>query len=438
VHDIHLLQDYTGNVNSPLQKPSEIFDDIYERIQKITDDSEDVKKLVKKLKKLESPINSKDFQKLFQKIYETNEKTLKQMGIVQIPIDEKLLNIFKEPEFTKKITYHNNRGYFNLQGIKESEYLANKQLYDKDLKKYKSNLAKKVNLNKSTYNGFKSILAEKGISEDTYLKDPKKYQKHIDAYKKTYNYKMKQNLNLSTRAGLIAFGFEMFNSMLFEGEDLEDALYDSAVKGGVAGGATFVAEGLVSSIGNGKFALTALVKEKSLVKKAFGTGVNYGLITFIMDESMSVYSWAVEGCSGEELLEDTIKNAAIAGSNFFTTSIMVLCGFAPGGIVVMAVAFGTELLVSTAIDKAYEYHTYKNYLMEDDYIGFLPAEFLNTETPWNQPENETPWNQPENETPWNQPENETPWDQPENETPWNYSGVMLKKIKIHTMEVVLC
>jgi len=437
-YDFHLLQDYTNKRNLSLQKPMKILDDMFDAVAVLTDDSKKANSLIKKLKKLENPFNSKYFEQLMDELYNSNESVLIKKGISKVEIKATALKIFKEPEFTNKMTYHNNREFFINRGIKESDFLNKPDAYKKDLQTHKSDLAKKINLNKSTYKEFKSVLNQNGIAEDVYLKNPDKYKKIIDDYKKTYNYKMKQNLKLSAQAGLMAFGFEMLSSLVFEGQDLGDALYDSAMKGGVAGGATFVAEGVVSSLGNGKFALTALVDEQSIVKKAFGTGVNYGLITFIMDESMSVYSWAVEGRSGEELLEDTLKNAVVAGSSFLTTSVMVLCGFAPGGIVVMAVAFGTEMLVSTAIDKACEYHTFKNYLMEDDYIGFLPAEFLNTETPWNQPENETPWNQPENETPWNQPENETPWNQPENETPWNYSGAMLRKIRIHTMEVIVC
>ncbi len=409
IHDLHLLQDYTDDKNYSLQKPAEVFDDIYDRARKLTGDSKDVVNLINKLKKMDNPINSKEFQKLFQYIYDSHESTLKKMGISKKPIDESILKKFKKPEFTNKMIYHNNREFFANKGIEEVDFLQNPDVYKKDLKKHKSDFAKIIDLKKSTYKEFKSVLRKNEISEDIYLKNPDKYKKIIDDYKKTFNYKIKQDFKLSAQAGLMAFGFEMLNSLVFEGEDLGEALYDSAIKGGVAGGATFIAEGLISSLGNGKFALTTLVDEQSIVKKAFGTGVNYCLITFIIDESMIVYSWAVKGCSGEELLEDTVKNAMVASSSFLSTSVMVLCGFAPGGIVVMAVAFGAEVLVSTTIDKAYEYHAFKNYLMEDDYIGFLPAEFLNTETPWNQPENETPWNQPENETPWNQPENETPW-----------------------------
>ena len=388
LYDLHIYGDYSGTVNTPLQNPRKLYDDIFKHLYDLTDNDKDAKLLIERLKKMENPLSAvDDFNQLTEIVYEKNKVALNSKNITGANLKTQVSNPLQE------------------------------------ILDYKTGL-------KLQYGEFQSEFNKMGVSQEDYLNNPSKYNDSIKKWKNTYAYKMKQNFKLSAQAALLAFGFEMFNSLVLEGDEFDEALYDSAMKGGVAGGATFVAEGLITSIGDGKFALTTLINEPSILKRAVGTGVNYGLITFIMDETMSVYSWAVEGRSGEELLEDTIKNSLIAGSSFLTTSVMVLCGFAPGGIVVMAVAFGTEFLVSKAVDKVYEYHTFKNYLMEDDYVGFLPTEFVNTETPWNQPENETPWNQPENETPWNQPENESPWNQPQNETPWNTSGFFWRRLEL--------
>jgi hypothetical protein len=131
----------------------------------------------------------------------------------------------------------------------------------------------------------------------------------------------------------------------------------------------YLSEGLIQNLGNGKYAITAIIKSGVPIQTAAtGALINYGVATFIFDEVSNLYNYFTGGITCEEFVSQTATSALKAAAAGTAAYCTVLLGASAGGPCVMAISIGTYVAVNKVIAKYQEidsrkYLTYKDILL---------------------------------------------------------------------------
>lgn len=224
--------------------------------------------------------------------------------------------------------------------------------------------------------------------------------------------KVPRNLHAPIQGGLLASiisgtinTFGVLQGDVKADEALLNTLEDTVL----ATSSIYISDAFFQNVGNGRFALTTIAKETSTLCRAFGAGINYGVATFIFDETGVLWSFINADISEKEFYKQTgeavLKSIGTGGATYCAVAL----GLSATGPVVMAIGMGTYVLVNQGI-ASYRKIEKRNYLFVEDILGHLPLEMQNRITPWDRYERITPWDQPSKQTPWNRPQNVTPWD----------------------------
>jgi hypothetical protein len=196
---------------------------------------------------------------------------------------------------------------------------------------------------------------------------------------------------------------------------LEGVCKDTAL----AAGSFYVAEGLIQNLGGGKYAISAIVKEGSAQSvKQIGAMVNYGLATFIFDETTHVYNYVSGDMTSEQFFNESSKSVIKSTASGTAAYCAVLIGASPGGPVIMAVSIGTYMVVAKAIN-IYEKYDENQHFHLSDYLGKLPIEAQRRPSPWNLLERTDPWNIMLRSDPWKIRLRTDPWEIKFRSGPWD-------------------
>ena len=241
--------------------------------------------------------------------------------------------------------------------------------------------------------------------------------------------KIPPKMRISAKAGATAALFSAVPNMwaVAQGDmAIEDAVVSIAGDGIQAGVSQYVTLGMIQYLGEEKYALTAIVDAStrelaygvSLRQAAAATFLNYGVATFIFDETRNVYFLCSGSMGADQFLAETAKSGARATGAGAASVCAVLLGANPAGFTVMAVSIGGYVMVSTAIDYADAVDS-KNYVFIEDVLGDLPLEMQRRYTPSDLILNQTPWDIEPNQTPDDLRLNDDPSSLKLNTTPWD-------------------
>lgn len=238
-----------------------------------------------------------------------------------------------------------------------------------------------------------------------------------------------QDVRISIKAGTIAALFSGLGNTwnVFQGDkEIDDAAMETLGTGVHAGTSLYVTNALIQRIGSGKYALTAIVDAsgKELMPgippsvATTSAFLNYGVATFIFDQTKSVFFFAKGDIDANKFMIETGKNILTSSGSGVASMCAVALGCNPAGFTVMAVSIGGYLAVNQTISYAEKLNK-RNYLFIDDVLGHLPLEMQNRITPWDRGDVVTPWDRADTITPWDRPDRQTSWDRPNNATPWD-------------------
>jgi hypothetical protein len=249
----------------------------------------------------------------------------------------------------------------------------------------------------------------KSLSNPTVLSVIKKANDIYKGYSKLINKipkRLHSGINTGVLAGL-ASGISHSWFLLKGDEDLQVAFCAVAEDTVLSGASVSIAEGVIYNIGNGRYALVALAKEKTfnLLEQSIGAGLNYGLGAFIFDESRQFYLLGKGEITPAEFYsatsESVLKSAASGSASFCT---VILTGLGASNPVVVAVGIGGFMVADFALGK-YKDAKAKQYLFIQDLNGFVPPSIIKRITPFNLEEKRirTPFNTEEwnDNTPFN-------------------------------------
>lgn len=187
---------------------------------------------------------------------------------------------------------------------------------------------------------------------------------------KVKNIKAKVAGKAALMAGMVSGGLNTWKVVNGEME-LQEAVYKTVEDTSIVFTSTYVSEAFIEKIGS-KYAMTSIVKEGvPLSAKTLGAGVNYGIATFIFDETRTIWDFTKGEISDEEFYKATGVNAMRGFGSGTAAYAAALMGASPGGPIVIAVSFGGYVLVNTAISE-YEKLDRNNYLYVEDVLGHLP------------------------------------------------------------------
>jgi hypothetical protein len=225
-----------------------------------------------------------------------------------------------------------------------------------------------------------------------------------------------RNIKTATNVAVFTAGVSsVFNAYKLYKNDIgiKDAFLNTAEETGISFGSMYTSEAIIQNIGNGKYAITAIMdKSASSITKAVGAGLNFGVATFIFDETRSVVNFVKGDMNLDEFVAESGENAAkgvVTGSACYCA---VLLGATPGGIVVIGVSIGAYILTNKAI-AVFKQYQQDDYLFIEDVYAFLPLEVQRRKTIWNFKERDTMWKvQKQNQSIWNNNSNDR-------ETIWN-------------------
>ena len=181
----------------------------------------------------------------------------------------------------------------------------------------------------------------------------------------------------------------------------------------------YIAEGIIQRFGSGKYAITAIVKEgTSQSVKQIGAMFNYGLATFIFDESFHIYSYITGNITPDQFFKETGNSVVKAAASGTAAYCAVAIGASPGGPIVIAVSIGVYIAVSKTLN-IYENYDENQHFYVSDYLGKLPLELLRRPTTWNLPARPNPWNVKGKSNPWVVQKRSNPWAVQKRSNPWN-------------------
>ncbi len=229
-----------------------------------------------------------------------------------------------------------------------------------------------------------------------------------------------KDIRISIKAGGVAALFSGIGNAwsVIQGEKkIDEAAMETLGTGIHAGTSLYFTNAIIQRVGNGKYALTAIVDASAkelfpgistsvAVRSAF---LNYGVATFIFDETKSVFFFVKGDMDINKFMVTTGKNILTSTGSGLATMCAVVLGSNPAGFTVMAVSIGGYLIVNHTISYA-ERLNKRNYLFIEDILGHLPLEMQRRVTPWDREYSITPWNRQERQTPWENSKRVTPWD----------------------------
>lgn len=241
--------------------------------------------------------------------------------------------------------------------------------------------------------------------------------------------RLPKDVRISVKAGAVASLFSALGNTwaVIQGEkEIDNAAMESLGTGLHAGTSLYITNALIQKIGGGKYALTAIVdaSAKELMPgittsmAATSAFLNYGVATFIFDQTKSVYFFAKGNMNIKKFIRTTGKNVLTSSGAGVASMCSVALGCNPAGFTVMAVVIGGYLVVNQTLCYVEKLEK-RNYLFIEDVLGHLPLEMQRRVTPWDRGDRITPWDRDDNITPWDQPSKQTPWNRPQNVTPWD-------------------
>jgi len=197
--------------------------------------------------------------------------------------------------------------------------------------------------------------------------------------------RLPQSLKVPVKAGTLTAllsGLQHTWNFLNDEEEAVEALVAVTQDTALTITSLYIAEGMIQSFEGGKYALTVIMKEGvSESAKQMGVFLNYGVATFIFDDTINVYYYLSSELSTEEFIEETGKSFLKATASGTATYCAVMLGASPGGPVVIAISIGTYVAVSIGIQYA-EMLDERNYFFIEDALGNLPLSMQNKITPF--------------------------------------------------------
>ena len=195
------------------------------------------------------------------------------------------------------------------------------------------------------------------------------------------------NLRTAARAGVMSSlpsGFFNIYSSLIDEMSIYKAIGKTIEDSSLSFSSMYIAEAVIQNVGNGRYAMTVITNKStaSIVTQVTGAFLNYGVATFIFDETICVWNYVQANIDSELFFKETGKNlfkSLASGSASYCT---VLLGATPGSFIVIGVAIGSYLLVSKFFDN-YIFIQESNYSEYNAVMGKLPLELQNKQTPWN-------------------------------------------------------
>ncbi|WP_319202168.1 hypothetical protein [uncultured Ilyobacter sp.] len=167
-------------------------------------------------------------------------------------------------------------------------------------------------------------------------------------------------------------GWKVYN----EEREIEEAIINVAEDTGTTYAAVYVSEGIIEKVGE-KYVVTALTKDGvNISTKLIGTSLNYGLATFIFDETRTIYYLSKGKISLNEFTEDTVKAGVRAAITGGAATCAVALGIVPGGAVVTAISIGGYIVADAGIKK-YESALAQSYFDIEHVLGSVSKELLN-------------------------------------------------------------
>lgn len=241
--------------------------------------------------------------------------------------------------------------------------------------------------------------------------------------------RLPKDVKISVKAGAVAAMFSALSNTweVVQGEkSVDTAAAETFGTGLHAGSSLYVTNALIQKVGAGKYALSAIVNASTkelapnvtrsvAVTSAF---LNYGIATFIFDQSRSVFFFVKGDMNTNKLLKESAKNLITSSGSGLATMCAVALNCNPAGFTVMAISIGGYMVVNQAITYA-ENLNRRNYLFIEDILGDLPLEMQQRITPWDRTEAITPWDNEFAATPWNHKGERDLWDRNDKATPWD-------------------
>ena len=221
-------------------------------------------------------------------------------------------------------------------------------------------------------------------------------EKLEDCYRSFDNALNRISTNPNVKAGLqsaiiAAFFSGMSNSwqVITGDKDPLEALKDTAVDSALAGTSMYISKAIIQQIGPQKWLVTAFADDlykkainqtmEQTVNNAAGAFANFGIATFIFDETRHVYNFCTGDIDEKVFVKATAQSILKAGASGLASSAVVMWGASPGGPVVMAVSMGTYMLVSKAL-QVYDEIDDKNYFFIRDTLGKLLLDIQRKQT----------------------------------------------------------
>jgi len=310
-------------------------------------------------------------------------------------VNKKILSqngeIIKPEDFLKKLNKNIETAFADGDSQKGANNYRLKQIPENhqcDCKTFNNKVIEKTRV-KSLDKTYKEIIK----LEDNYhhIRSEILNKSAYVAYKNAMpeNFKVSKNSALVASA-LVATGIFVQNGISFDtAEEAFSEAKNVAVKSFVS---TYTANGIMRKIDN-KILLTTILdstrmseKQLAALSATLNTEEKYlfakhmagttFLATFIFDESGTILSLINGQVSDEQFLIETGKNIFVASTVGAVTWGSIVLGASPTGMVVAAVAIGTQYLV-TKIVKDIQLYRDKQYISLNDFVGKLPLEIKN-------------------------------------------------------------
>jgi hypothetical protein len=241
--------------------------------------------------------------------------------------------------------------------------------------------------------------------------------------------RLPKDVKISAKAGAVAAMFAALSNTweVLQGEkSVDNAAAETFGTGLHAGSSLYVTNALIQKIGAGKYALSAIVDASTkelipgvtrsvAVSSAF---LNYGIATFIFDQSKSVFFFVKGDMNTDKFLKESAKNLITSSGSGLAAMCAVALNCNPAGFTVMAISIGGYMVVNQAITYA-ENLNRRNYLFIEDVLGDLPLEMQQRITPWDRAGAISPWDNQLADTPWSIKGEKDLWNRNDNPTPWD-------------------